>query len=342
MFRPQSIAVFRRCRPIAVRVLRPRGCWLLATWLIVGAGCVHFPVPVYEPAVHNPFPHLMRVAIAPFFNLSAEPSVDGRQFALAYYNELQSVPGFEVTPIGVVESTIQAEHLSLDSAEDVRRLAELLDADAVVVGAITDFSPYYPPRCGMRVEWYAADPSLQPILPGDGLPWDGPEGEQIPERLAYESQMAHARAKADQGATHTESEATPDGGGEADGPRLLSAMSRADASRRQHAAGPTGTAAPIGKIARGKLPRLEAMASPPAEPVMRHTETYNGNDPKLTEALAAYVSLHDERRYGGWPSYLERSDDFIRFCCHLHISKMLTARGGAGKTQVRWRWPADR
>ena len=37
-------------------------------------------------------------------------------------------------------------------------------------------------------------------------------------------------------------------------------------------------------------------------------------------------------------SYLQRSDDFIRFCCHLHIHEMLSARGGADETRVRWEW----
>jgi hypothetical protein len=39
---------------------------------------------------------------------------------------------------------------------------------------------------------------------------------------------------------------------------------------------------------------------------------------------------------------LERSDDFIRFCCRLHIHQMLQARGGAGKKQVVWDWPLFR
>ena len=43
-----------------------------------------------------------KIAVAPFFNLSSDSSVDGRQFAEAYFNELQLIPGFEVAPIGVV------------------------------------------------------------------------------------------------------------------------------------------------------------------------------------------------------------------------------------------------
>src|SRR5690606_25033073 len=81
---------------------------------------------------------------------------------------------------------------------------------------------------------------------------------------------------------------------------------------------------------------------PSDDPVVRHTRIYNGHDAELTAALDSYVYFRDDARFGGWQSYLERSDDFIRFCCHLHISEMLTARGGAGESRVVWRWPASR
>ena len=63
---------------------------------------------------------------------------------------------------------------------------------------------------------------------------------------------------------------------------------------------------------------------------------------EFTEALASYYYFRDDARFGGWQSYLQRSDDFIRFCCHMHIWEMLTARGGAGETRVVWRWPKIR
>ncbi len=78
------------------------------------------------------------------------------------------------------------------------------------------------------------------------------------------------------------------------------------------------------------------------EPVLRHTKTYNGNDADVTEALSTYVYFRDDARFNGWKSYLQRSDDFIRFCCHMHVAEMLTARGGAGETRVVWRWPTVR
>jgi hypothetical protein len=77
-------------------------------------------------------------------------------------------------------------------------------------------------------------------------------------------------------------------------------------------------------------------------PVMTHTRIYHGTDSEFTEALASYYHFRDDARFGGWQNYLQRSDDFIRFCCHVHISEMLSARGGAGQTRVVWRWSDSR
>jgi hypothetical protein len=54
------------------------------------------------------------------------------------------------------------------------------------------------------------------------------------------------------------------------------------------------------------------------------------------------VSFRDDLRFGGWKSYLARSEDFVRFCCHMHICEMLSARGGSRKTEVVYRWPESR
>jgi hypothetical protein len=90
-------------------------------------------------------------------------------------------------------------------------------------------------------------------------------------------------------------------------------------------------------------PRSEPQSCCPTEtPVLQHTQAYNGHDPEFTEALSSYYFFRDDARFGGWQTYLERSDDFIRFCCHMHISEMLSARGGAGETRVVWRWPEFR
>jgi hypothetical protein len=384
-----------------------RYCRLLCPALLAGvmlgsAGGCHLWEVCHQPVVHNPFPQLSRVAVAPFFNQSDEPTVDGRMFALAYFAELQATPGFEVVPLGVVEEAILAHQVDLSDAGEARRLANLLGVDAVVIGSVTDYTPYYPPRCGLRVEWYAANPGFHEIPPGYGLPWGTPEEEFIPQPLVFESEMALAKAEmtsrtpncppppldpprrlksseepglfnavpsseppaeessrenknseeADepsdvpaQGAGDSEisgailtlyeveisdEELPAGGGGDASLP-----PETADSADTTVATGPHGAASTDGAGAGSDQP---PPCIPYNGPVMTHTRIYHGNDGDFTEALANYYHFRNDARFGGWQNYLQRSDDFIRFCCHMHIAEMLSARGGADQTRVVWRW----
>jgi hypothetical protein len=343
----------------------PRLClaWAL---LMLTSGCMFMPEVSRQPTVHNPFPQLQKIAVAPFFNLSTEPTVDGRHVALAYFNELQNVPGFEVIPIGVVEKMLEAQQMTLNGPTEARKLAQLLDVDAVVVGAVTDFSPYYPPRFALQVEWYAANPNFHPIPPGYGLPWGTPHEDEIPGPLIFEAEMALARAQLK---TQTprylkplQLAPPPPQGGETEGDRQAPPEADGEAGELVAHEQPLPTApaaaiAPFGEMGQMGLPPdwpdprgFQPRGPSPAplqvkestEPVLRHTKTYNGSDQDVTTALASYVYFRDDARFGGWQAYLQRSDDFIRFCCHMHIAEMLTARGGAGQTRVVWRWPIRR
>jgi hypothetical protein len=364
--------------------------------------------------VHNPFPQLSRVAVAPFFNQSDEATVDGRKFALAYYAELQATPGFEVVPLGVVEEAILAHQVDLSDAGEARRLAKILGVDAVVIGSVTDYTPYYPPRCGMRVEWYAANPGFHEIPPGYGLPWGSPEEEFIPQPLVFEAEMALAKAqlatqtpdcpappiepprrsvlsqapnlfipmpsspaqetnqgdikngKDDAGDNSSKSsqdgesdsettgvtgtsyeelmteEELPPSASSGDTPLPALQPARDAAADTTHATGRPGELPADWPDQGSFIPPAPCPVRPPClphnGPVMTHTRIYHGNDGDFTEALANYYHFRNDARFGGWQNYLQRSDDFIRFCCHVHIAEMLSARGGGDPTRVVWRW----
>ena len=157
------------------------------------SGCSLLPDVMHQPQFHNPFPQLHRVAILPFYNQSADPHVNQDEIALAYYNELQQIPGFEVMPVGTAKTLVQAYRADPHSAEDFQKLAQLLGVDAVIVGAVTEYSQYYPPRMGLAVNWYAANPGFHPIPAGYGLPWGTAEEEFIPSSLVYQSEFELAR-----------------------------------------------------------------------------------------------------------------------------------------------------
>src|SRR5439155_11357094 len=161
------------------------------------SGCLALPDRILEPQFHNPFPQIYRVAVLPFFNQSAEPTVDSDAVAMAYYNELQAIPGFEVMPVGVARQMLAASIAATGreprSGVEFQRLARQMGVDAVLVGSVTEYSPYYPPRMGLSVDWYTANPSFHPIPAGYGLPWGRAEEEFIPSTLVQEAEFALAR-----------------------------------------------------------------------------------------------------------------------------------------------------
>lgn len=321
------------------------------------SGCALWPDRVVEPQFHNPFPQLHRVAVLPFFNQSAEPTVDGEAVAMAYFNELQQIPGFEVMPVGVARQMLAASMNATGreprSGPEFQQLARQMGVDAVLVGSITEYAPYYPPRLGLSVDWYAANPSFHPIPPGYGLPLGRAEEEFIPSTLIQEAEFALAREQ-----LKTQTPALPAPTSVAPAAKTMKADSSSQAEPVKTTAARTATNAPTATLATGAAlpadwpdpsgfiplpPTVERpQPRPQHEPVMTHTRVYHGQDAKFTERLATYYYLRDDARFGGWPAYLERPGDFIRFCCYLHVTETLAARGGTGEARVLWRWPIRR
>ncbi|MGA2256055.1 MAG: hypothetical protein ABSG53_15520 [Thermoguttaceae bacterium] len=360
-----------------LRLLTLIGC-------LLSSGCAMLPEIVHQPTLHNPFPQISKVAIVPFFNLSSEATLDGRKVAEAYAAELAEVPGYVVIPVCQVDTAIHAYGLRLDQDkdQDARRLAQILQVDAVVVGAVTEYTPYYPPRLTLQVAWFTANPNYHPIPAGYGLPWGTTGEKDIPGPLVFQAELELAKEQlktqtppyqkqlltpptsngpsgssvpnsspVDPGQTLKGSAAT----GSKHDVRTVS-HEEADATTL---AKPPATDVPTAPATltsgennpdvppnwpdpRGFIPRPPtahpAPGVPSDEPVMQHMKSYRGNDVEFTTALEDYYYSRDDARMGGWQNYLRRSDDFIRFCCHLHIWEMLSARGGAGETRVVWRW----
>jgi hypothetical protein len=342
---------------------------------IASSGCALLPDKIVEPQFHNPFPQIYRVAVLPFFNQSAEPTVDGDAVAMAYYNELQAIPGFEVMPVGVAKQMLAASIAATGQeprgGADFQLLARQMGVDAVLIGSITEYSPYYPPRMGLAVDWYAANPSFHPIPAGYGLPWGRAEEEFIPSTLVREAEFALAREQLKTqtpdipalappvmdgkvtpasyvGQTST-SAAKPASATPSKQVRLASTAETTNATAGKAGDAPLAvppTLATDWPDPRGFIPPPPCVDRPAPRPqyapIMTHTRIYHGQDIKFTERLATYYYLRDDARFGGWPAYLERPGDFIRFCCYLHVTETLAARGGTGDARVLWRWPIRR
>lgn len=466
-----------RCRVVTARK------WFAVFSLLVLSvlsGCTAFPDIRHKPQFHNPFPELTVIAILPFRNQSQEPTLSGARVSMAYYNELQSIPGFEVLPVGVVETQLayfetQVIKRTISTTEDFQNFARSIGADAVLQGAVTDYHAYYPPRMTLKVNWYAANPGLHPIPVGYGLPWGTKEEKNIPNWVKLEAERELARAQiatqtptmdevgsgvsnsTNHGSTGMNSPRGNDGNDDeeshlpapkksTDRPEAIPsdlmdndpAQSDPIASKIKNARiplpGSTVSLQQTSQIAQvsysealeieedadtdepARLPaKITSLESQPVlkvndrgefildpetnsesdssacegdtyegdvvvmdgstgmigeelpadwpdpngfipprpqaqrpeirpqyDAVISHMKAYNGNDEDFTQALEDYYYFSDDARVGGWQTYLQRSEDFIRFCCRQHIVETLGSRGGQLKSRLNVRWPIYR
>jgi hypothetical protein len=312
--------------------------WLLAALgipLLGAAGCCVVPV-----AVGNPIPGMTTVAVAPFFNLSAEPTVDGRRFAISYYSELQKTSNYQLIPVGIVETAIRENNLDMTSPADAVKLAQILGVDAVVVGAVTEYIPYYPPQLGVQINWYSprdwifypgiSSTSPAPVPETPACPAACPPGDA--RQPVVRGQMAD-----DDDSERASPFPPPPAVKVAQAPRAASTAvpvppiwppePELPLSGGSTSAG--GSAAP---------PRSNGGACPdvqpePVHPIMSYTRFFDGADRDLLQALKGYYLLRGDMRSGGWQAYLHRSDDFLRFASHVLVVEMLSLHGAPLTTE---------
>jgi hypothetical protein len=301
--------------------------WMLAIAGVTAPGCM-----IMKVEARNPIPEMSRIAIVPFFNLTQEPAevVDGRRFALAYFSELQKTPGFEVVPVGVVETAILEHQIPMSGPDDALQLARILNVDAVVIGAVTDFHPYYPPRIGLQVDWYspyAWEPVPVPsrtrhvdrTTPASGPPPadSSTVRAQSPEPWNSSSGLVELGIPQDEG-PRGPWPVEQAGAGPSRSPSVFSAAN----------APPRPTPVPVDPDD----------PFDPRQPLMSYTRLFDGADQDLVNRLRDYLELRGDRRSGGWEAHLHRSEDFIRFTTHLMILEMLSLHGGATKSRIVFKW----
>ena len=96
------------------------------------------------------------VAVTPALNLSNSVDWDPLQFTDLLASELQTQPGFFVIPVNrTVAQLNRLGKATIETPSDAEELARELDADGVVVAAITEFDPYDPPRASLILQYYA-------------------------------------------------------------------------------------------------------------------------------------------------------------------------------------------
>lgn len=127
---------------------------LLTMVMLLLSGCVK---PGAEPLV-SPYPSRQVWAIAPIRNESGSAQANGLVMADHLARQLENASNIDVLAVNRVLAVMESQGMtSLRSPADVQRLMHLLGADYLVVGTITAWDPYDPPKIGMAIELFTSD-----------------------------------------------------------------------------------------------------------------------------------------------------------------------------------------
>lgn len=123
--------------------------------VVVGffAGCQQ---PVVEQRTEAPYAERQVWAIAPLRNESGSRHADGLLMADQLTRAFEQVVGIDALPLNRVLEAMDALKMpGIASREDAIRLREALGVDALVVGSITHYDAYDPPKLGLALDLYA-------------------------------------------------------------------------------------------------------------------------------------------------------------------------------------------
>lgn len=137
---------------------------VLTAATLLGGCCAPKPVP----SLTSPYPYPRSLVVAPLMNHSPADSLDTLAATDILVAELSQVEGLTVLPTNRPLKLLAAEgRTHARSLEEAIALAQMLGADGVLVGAVTEYDPYKPMRIGMTLQlyWVRADMNSEVLDP---------------------------------------------------------------------------------------------------------------------------------------------------------------------------------
>jgi hypothetical protein len=120
--------------------------------LFPASGCMQ---PKRQPHAVAPYETRRVFAVAPLRNESGNRFADGIRLADKLTERLALTRGLDTLPVNRVLAAMEALGLTgIDDKGDALRLREVLGVDGLVVGSITAYDPYEPPKLGLNLELY--------------------------------------------------------------------------------------------------------------------------------------------------------------------------------------------
>jgi len=129
--------------------------WMVLALVVLSAGC-HYRGARHQPQrLSAPYGDRQVWAVVPLRNESGSLHADGLKAADQLAQRLETVMGLDTIPVNRVLAAMRSLKMSdVSDAKDVIELRNVLGVDAVVVGTITAYDPYDPPKLGIAIELY--------------------------------------------------------------------------------------------------------------------------------------------------------------------------------------------
>ena len=144
----------------AMMSARARWRWRgVACLLVLIGGCSLPPRPLEEPRrFPTPYPAIKTWAVMPLRNETGTTQADGTAMADRLTQQLQQVEGIRVLPVNrVLEAMAATEITAIDSVGKVNQLMGVLGVDGLLVGTLSAWDPYEPPKIGVTMQLYSRD-----------------------------------------------------------------------------------------------------------------------------------------------------------------------------------------
>jgi hypothetical protein len=134
---------------------------LLATFaFLLITGCNKpFSGTLEDPsALHAPYASEQLWAVAPLANESGTTAVNRILISDLLAEEIQHINGVNIVPVNRVLLAMQRLGMNaVTSPQDARDLIDILGINGLIVGTITAWDPYQPPKLGLAIQLFTAN-----------------------------------------------------------------------------------------------------------------------------------------------------------------------------------------
>ncbi len=128
---------------------------MLVAIMLTTVGCEGFMSRKPAAALSSPYATRQVWAIAPLRNDSGSLQADGLVMADHLHRQLENASNLDVLPVNRTLAAMQALNMpQVTSPSQAVQLMRVLGADGLVVGSITAYDPYDPPKLGLTLELY--------------------------------------------------------------------------------------------------------------------------------------------------------------------------------------------